>query len=87
MREMAATGREGGCLDPSRIKVATARPLPYPGQASVGLRRGGNDVTCTPRFLPPVQGAGGLTSIFFGGGTPSLTPPPLINKVSARPAP
>lgn len=30
-----------------------------------------------------IREAGGLTSIFFGGGTPSLTPPHLVQKVIA----
>jgi len=34
----------------------------------------------TPKKLT-TQEAGGLSSVFFGGGTPSLVPPYLINKV------
>jgi oxygen-independent coproporphyrinogen-3 oxidase len=31
--------------------------------------------------LARIRAAGGLTSIFFGGGTPSLTPPRLVKGV------
>lgn len=60
-----------------RELAATISPEPPAGAGDGGQR------WSTHIDAARIRAAGGLTSIFFGGGTPSLTPPHLVRQVIA----
>jgi hypothetical protein len=78
LRATAASVEADSPLHPSNIRVCllsmhTSTPWPYKSRVDRLTRR-------LLGLWVHGQAAGGLTSIFFGGGTPSLTPPHLIQK-------
>lgn len=63
---------------------ATISPTPSSGRGATS-DEGPSSSSSLPSSIDParIRAAGGLTSIFFGGGTPSLTPPHLVRRVIA----